>query len=156
MKIISICCLVAIAQHVLGLISFLNSFSISYTMLHFVHAGVHTNPVERHPKLSPYFDRHVSRGDLLSLAFGHYPLPWLFRLRLLLPSTTLKNTILVIISEKKTREIPCLNPFYVGIGRWLFCSRLVSCWLKAARPFQVTLDFPRVRTAEVYRVNCHG
>jgi hypothetical protein len=40
-------------------------------MMHSVHAGVHTNPVERHPKLSPYFDRHVSRGDLLSLAFGH-------------------------------------------------------------------------------------
>jgi len=25
-------------------------------MLHSVHAGVHMNPVERHPKVSPYLD----------------------------------------------------------------------------------------------------
>jgi hypothetical protein len=62
------------------------------------------SPVERHPKLSAYFDRHVSRGDLLSLDFGQYPLPHLFHLRLHLPPTMIKKYHTSISQQKKEEK----------------------------------------------------
>jgi hypothetical protein len=118
------------------------SFSISYTVMHFVHAGVQINPVEKASQTITLLWRHMSRGDLLSLAFGHYPLPWLFRLRLLLPSTTnTSNTTLLISKKQKQERYLAYNPSYGGIERWLFYFLLCSllAWSNKAL-YSVTLS----------------
>jgi hypothetical protein len=82
------------------------SFSISYTMMQLRARWRAYEPRRNASQTITLLGRHVSRGDLLSLAFGQYPLSRLFHLRLRLPSTTVKkyNTFHLTKKKKKKRR----------------------------------------------------